>query len=309
MGFQTGGYSIYKEEIHIIGGGCWIFANIDFALMAIVRISPTTPTMKPQSNHRCGRLIHFNCHLRRNKCPLCPQLQSLPPCRLQSLCYKYHRIYPSYLPGAQPRWCEHKRSPVYAGLPSRTQRSDYPLTGGLYPNGKRCKHWGIETSFRELKYAVGLTNFHAKKVDYIAQEIWARMILYNFCESITTRIVQRQSKRKRKYIYQINYTRAIHICHYFFSARKKAPPNVENLIRKELLPVRPGRSDPRKVITRSAVSFLYRVAWHVLYTFFAQMIASAYFSCSFFSQQQKRDWRTFFSCAQSLSGILAVVII
>ena len=120
--------------------------------------------------------------------------------------------------------------------------------------------WGIETSFRELKYAVGLTNFHAKKVDYIAQEIWARMILYNFCESITTRIVQRQSKRKRKYIYQINYTRAIHICHYFFSARKKAPPNVENLIRKELLPVRPGRSDPRKVITRSAVSFLYRVA-------------------------------------------------
>ena len=32
--------------------------------------------------------------------------------------------------------------------------------------------WGIETSFRELKYAIGLTSFHAKKVDYIKQEIF-----------------------------------------------------------------------------------------------------------------------------------------
>ena len=31
--------------------------------------------------------------------------------------------------------------------------------------------WGIETSFRELKYAIGITHFHAKKTDYIKQEI------------------------------------------------------------------------------------------------------------------------------------------
>ena len=42
--------------------------------------------------------------------------------------------------------------------------------------------WGIETSFRELKYAIGLTSFHAKKVDYIKQEIFARLTLYNYCE-------------------------------------------------------------------------------------------------------------------------------
>ena len=40
--------------------------------------------------------------------------------------------------------------------------------------------WGIETSFRELKYAVGLTSFHSKKRAYITQEIWAKLILYNF---------------------------------------------------------------------------------------------------------------------------------
>ena len=50
--------------------------------------------------------------------------------------------------------------------------------------------WGIETSFRELKYAIGLTSFHAKKVDYIKQEIFARLALYNYCELITTYVVE-----------------------------------------------------------------------------------------------------------------------
>ena len=120
--------------------------------------------------------------------------------------------------------------------------------------------WGIETSFRELKYAVGLINFHAKKPDYIIQEIRARLILYNFCEAITTRTLSHQSRHKKKHTYQLNYTRAIHICRFFLSLREKAPPDVESLISRELLPVRPGRSDPRKVRFRSAVSFLYRVA-------------------------------------------------
>ena len=120
--------------------------------------------------------------------------------------------------------------------------------------------WGIETSFRELKYAIGLTHFHSKKYDYIIQEIWARLILYNFCEAITIRTVNPESNRPRKHLYQLNYTRAIHICRFFLSIRKGAPPDVESLISRELLPVRPGRSDPRKVKFQSAVSFLYRVA-------------------------------------------------
>ena len=120
--------------------------------------------------------------------------------------------------------------------------------------------WGIETSFRELKYSIGLTHFHSKKPDYIKQEIWARLILYNFCEAITTRTIARQSEQKRKHAYQLNYTRAIHICRYFLTIRKEAPPDVESLISRELLPVRPGRTDPRKVKPQAAVSFLYRVA-------------------------------------------------
>ena len=123
-----------------------------------------------------------------------------------------------------------------------------------------AKRWGIETSFRELKYAVGLTAFHAKKVEYIKQEIWARMILYNFCELITASVIIEQ-KSERKHIYQLNYTRAIGICHYFLRLKEeKAPPDIEKLISHELLPIRTGRCDPRKVKPRSLVSFLYRTA-------------------------------------------------
>ena len=120
------------------------------------------------------------------------------------------------------------------------------------------KRWGIETSFRELKHAIGLTRFHAKKVEYIEQEIWVRILLYNFCEIITTRVVETQ-KEHRKHIYQVNYTRAIRIC-VFFLRTEKSPPDVEFLIRRELLPVRHGRSNPRKVRPTSHISFLYRAA-------------------------------------------------
>lgn len=119
--------------------------------------------------------------------------------------------------------------------------------------------WGIETSFRELKYAIGLSCFHAKKVEYIKQEIFARLLLYNFCEIITTHVVILQ--KDTKHAYQVNYTLAIHICRHFLRFHTDiSPPNVEMLIQKNILPVRPGRSDPRKVKPKSVVSFLYRVA-------------------------------------------------
>lgn len=117
--------------------------------------------------------------------------------------------------------------------------------------------WGIETSFRELKYAVGLSCFHSKKVEYTMQEIYARLILYNYCEIITMHVAVQQ--KDTKHVYQMNYTRAIHICRYFLR-NDISPPDVEKLIQKNLLPVRHGRSDPRKVRPKSMVSFLYRVA-------------------------------------------------
>lgn len=54
--------------------------------------------------------------------------------------------------------------------------------------------WGIETSFRELKYSIGLINFHSKKGDFIIQEVFARLTMYNFCEIITLHTIILQKK-------------------------------------------------------------------------------------------------------------------
>lgn len=40
--------------------------------------------------------------------------------------------------------------------------------------------WGIEVSFRYLKHANGLLHFHCKKPEFLKQEIYANLILYNF---------------------------------------------------------------------------------------------------------------------------------
>ena len=47
---------------------------------------------------------------------------------------------------------------------------------------------------------------------------------------------------------------------YLRNKRNLSPPDVINLIEKHVLPVRPGRKDPRKVKPQASVSFLYRVA-------------------------------------------------
>ena len=117
--------------------------------------------------------------------------------------------------------------------------------------------WGIETSFRELKYTVGLLHFHAKKVEYIYQEVFARLIMYNFTELVTSPVIIQ--KADAKYAYKANFSVAVHVCRQFFLGNV-SPPDVEALIRRHVSPIRPGRSRPRKMTVKHAVSFIYRVA-------------------------------------------------
>ena len=123
--------------------------------------------------------------------------------------------------------------------------------------------WGIETSFRELKYTIGLNNFHAKKQESILQEIFARIIMYNFAEIITSHVVISQAD-SRIYCYKVNFTVAVHVCRRFLRSRGNEPPlDLEALIRKNILPIRPLRkshNNIRKTRSKPAVSFVYRVA-------------------------------------------------
>ena len=119
------------------------------------------------------------------------------------------------------------------------------------------RRWGIETSFRHLKYTLGLIHFHAKKVEHIYQEIFAKLTMYNFSELITSHVVIQ--KRSTKLSYSVNFSAAVHICRNFFLGNV-SPPKLEALLSRLLLPIRPGRSNARKPVQRPPFSFLYRVA-------------------------------------------------
>ena len=117
--------------------------------------------------------------------------------------------------------------------------------------------WGIETSFRDLKYTLGLLHLHAKKVEFIHQEIFAKLTMYNFCQLITQSVVIQQEQKK--YAYKVNFSDAVHVCFEFFLGNVP-PPNVEANLMRYISPIRPGRKDMRKQTQKAAVSFTYRIA-------------------------------------------------
>lgn len=118
--------------------------------------------------------------------------------------------------------------------------------------------WGIETSFRHLKHSIGLLNFHSKKTESIEQEIWARLILYNYCMAVTMNIGGRTTRSR--YSCKTNIANAIHVCRRFLKTLiDETPPNIEQLISGELLPVRAERNSPRKRTTKRPRKFNYRV--------------------------------------------------
>jgi hypothetical protein len=117
--------------------------------------------------------------------------------------------------------------------------------------------WGIETSFRELKYTVGLNCFHAKKVEYIHQEVFARLIMYNFSSLITSSVVIQ--KKGAKYAHKANFTVAVHVCRQFLRGNV-SPPELEAIILRNVSSIRPGRSWPRGSLSKKMISFCYRIA-------------------------------------------------
>ncbi len=117
--------------------------------------------------------------------------------------------------------------------------------------------WGIETSFRTLKYAIGLNALHSKKEEFIKQEIYARLLMFNFCSRIVNTVVI-EDKAENAHEYKVNFTQAIHIC-FNYMKRGTSEPIVSS-IRKFIEPVRPGRQDKRKVKPKQASFFIYRVA-------------------------------------------------
>lgn len=118
--------------------------------------------------------------------------------------------------------------------------------------------WGIETSFRDLKYPLGLLNFHARKTDLIYQEIYAHLLLYNFVSLIMSS--HKLECLTRKHDYKSSFSIAIHASRLFIKG-KISCKTIKNLLSKYLTPIRPNRKEiRRKKKDRSVMSFNYRLS-------------------------------------------------
>ena len=120
--------------------------------------------------------------------------------------------------------------------------------------------WGEETSFRDLKYTIDLVHFHAKKHEYVEQEIYASIVRFNFCGAITHHIdIPEPKNNDRKYDYKVCFAAAVTVCLEYL---RRGPDSLNPvaLIIRFLSPVRPDRSFRRNVRPQSAKSFFYRAS-------------------------------------------------
>ncbi|WP_253293945.1 hypothetical protein [Falcatimonas sp. MSJ-15] len=103
-----------------------------------------------------------------------------------------------------------------------------------------------------------IIGWHSSKYDGILQEINARMILYNFCELVTSHAVVKTSKNT-KHVYKINFATAVNICRAYL---KHGGDETETmlLIQKYLTPVRYNRKYPIHLHPKRNRDFMYRVA-------------------------------------------------
>lgn len=118
--------------------------------------------------------------------------------------------------------------------------------------------WGIETSFRDLKYPLGLLHFHSKKTELVYQEIYAHLLMYNFVSLMITG--QNVQCKHRKHCYKSSFSMAIYASRSFFQG-KISQEDVIMILSRYLTPIRPNRKAARrKKKDRSVMGFNYRLA-------------------------------------------------
>lgn len=103
--------------------------------------------------------------------------------------------------------------------------------------------WGIETSFRYLKYNVALNYFHSVRRDFIMQEIYARVIVYNLTMLLVHCVKPRQSTTK--YRRKISVSDAVVTFREFLIHRIKNEEIIASLLRYQT-DIRPQRTFIRK---------------------------------------------------------------
>jgi len=114
--------------------------------------------------------------------------------------------------------------------------------------------WGIETSYRYLKYASGMAHIHSLKPNFIFQEIYAKLISYNFCAALMSNTKVDKSNEK-KHTYKTDKTYLFKSCIRFLKGQLKS---ISKVIQNKKVPVRAGRTFERNMRRQHADTLQYR---------------------------------------------------
>ena len=114
--------------------------------------------------------------------------------------------------------------------------------------------WKEEVAFRHLKYAGNMVHIHSLKKEFLIQEIYAKLTLYNFSSYLAGTSVEIKPK-VTKYRYVINHTQMQKNCIRFLRGLVE---DVEKMISRSLVPIRPDRKFTRNLRRQSADTLNYR---------------------------------------------------
>ena len=119
--------------------------------------------------------------------------------------------------------------------------------------------WGIETSFRDLKYTLGLVNLHGRSDAFAEQEVFSNLTVFNFASRICKEVVVRQPS-EGIYAYKVNYKMAVMLCREFIRTPNADAEELLENIGRYTVPIRPDRRDKRELRVKGFPGFVYRVA-------------------------------------------------
>ena len=116
--------------------------------------------------------------------------------------------------------------------------------------------WGVETCFRSLKSRLQIENFSSAKRELILQDFFASVFVYNLMVASIAEATLRVAVKQCKYVYRVNKNVAIgevrdlligSFCEDDLVRRGVLFDCAMDVLRRNVVPVRPGRSYVRMV--------------------------------------------------------------
>ena len=124
----------------------------------------------------------------------------------------------------------------------------------------RCR-WGIEGAYRQVKYALSLHALHAKKTEFIQQEVYAKLLMYNACTVVKDYLENEclPTSASYKYDYALDFTNLAQVMvDYIRHPERRTPSVVKHIILQSKVPKRPNWHASRVIRYKGPAALQYR---------------------------------------------------